>query len=65
MIDTYTTIECTSAMNIISWDEIPRAIVIGITAVTSVGYGYWLAIRGNDEDVKDLKEAAQTLQKNK
>ncbi len=65
MIDPLSATECAKTMHIISWDEIWRAMTIAPTVVIGVGYGYWLAIRGNDADVKDLKEAASMLSKDK
>jgi len=50
-------------MNVIDWDTIWRSMVIAPTVLVSVGYGYYLAIRGTDEDVKNLKEAAKELMK--
>ncbi len=59
MIDTVQ--QCVSSMNILDWDPLKRALVIAPTVIISVGYGYYLAVRGNDKDVRDLKEAAFIL----
>ncbi len=65
MIDPILISDCAKTMHIISWDEIWRAMTIAPTVVMGVGYGYWLAIRGNDLDVRDLKEAANMLSRGK
>ncbi len=48
-------------MNILEYPELGRALIIATTVLISVSFGYYLAIRGNDKDVQDLKEAAFML----
>jgi len=50
--------ECLTQMVVIDKDTIWRTYLIAPTVIIGFAYGFWMAIRGNDKDVKDLKEAA-------
>ncbi len=50
--------QCLSTMVVIDKETIWRTYLIAPTVVVGFGFGYWMAIRGNDKDVRDLKEAA-------
>ncbi len=57
--------DCAHSLYIVGYDEILRIIAIACVVMVGFLYGYYFAIRGTEQDVKDLKEAAKALLVNK
>ena len=49
-------------MNMMEWDQIAKMLAIAPMVGIALGIGYWMAIRGSDQDIKDMKEALKHLE---